>query len=208
MAEVIKLNRNVMAVNTYIVYNEETKKGVVIDPSFNPQVVIDCINEEDIEIEAILLTHGHFDHIAGVDAVRKQFGVPVYIHADDADMLFSAEKNHSSMAGARIETDPAEHTFKSGDMLEFAGMKFGVLGTPGHTMGSVCFLTDDMMFAGDTLFYMSIGRTDLGGSDPRKMQESLEILRKIPEDLIVHPGHGQSSSLAFEKDNNPFLMTW
>ncbi|MBR4079457.1 MAG: MBL fold metallo-hydrolase, partial [Christensenellaceae bacterium] len=115
MAEVIKLNRNVMAVNTYIVYNEETKKGVVIDPSFNPQVVIDCINEEDIEIEAILLTHGHFDHIAGVDAVRKQFGVPVYIHADDADMLFSAEKNHSSMAGARIETDPAEHTFKSGD---------------------------------------------------------------------------------------------
>ena len=208
MAEVIKIDRNMMGVNTYIVYDEETKKGIVIDPSFNPQIIIDCINTEDIEIEAILLTHGHFDHIAGVDAVRKQFGVPVYIHADDADMLFSAEKNHSVLVRLNIETDPAENTFKSGDMLEFAGMKFGVLGTPGHTMGSVCFLMGDMMFTGDTLFYMGIGRTDLGGADPRKMQDSLEVLRKIPEDLIVHPGHGQSSSLAFEKDNNPFLVQW
>lgn len=208
MAEVIKIDRNIMGVNTYVVYQEESKRGIIIDPSFNPQNIIDCVEQEGIEIEGILLTHGHYDHIAGLSAVRERFGAEVYVHEKDADMIFSAEKNLSAKSGLNITSDPAEHTFKSGDMLELAGMKFGVFGTPGHTHGSVCFLMEDMMFSGDTLFYMSIGRTDFPGSDPREMQTSLDLLYKIKEDLIVHPGHGQSTSLGFEKDNNPFLMQW
>jgi signal transduction histidine kinase len=92
-----------MAVNTYVVYNEETKKGIVIDPSFNPQVIIDCINQEELEIEAILLTHGHFDHIAGVDAVRKQFGVPVYIHADGRQLYRAIENLYANAAKYAME---------------------------------------------------------------------------------------------------------
>jgi len=208
MAEVIKIDRNMMGVNTYIVYNEETMRGIMIDPSFNPQILIDCVDKEGIIIEAILLTHGHYDHMAGLSAVRSALGAEVYVHEKDAEMIFSSEKNLSQKSGLNISSDPAEHTFKSGDVLEFAGMKFGVLGTPGHTHGSVCFIMEDMMFSGDTLFFMSIGRTDFPGSDPREMQNSLDLLDKIKEDLVVHPGHGQSTSLSFEKDNNPFLMKW
>ncbi len=203
--EVIKIHKHPIAANTYIAYDEEKKTGVIIDPSFGVETAVDAVINEGIKIEAVYLTHGHFDHIAGVESVRKALSIPVYVHKNDADMLFSAKKNHSDFYGMEIATDPAEFVFQDGEILSAGGMECRVMHTPGHTMGSVCLIFDDVMFTGDTLFHMSIGRTDLDGGDFSEMEKSLDKLAALDVDYRVYPGHEQSTSLFYEIDNNPFL---
>ena len=203
--EVVKINNHPVASNTYIVFNENSNKAVIIDPSFNIASAVNAILSDGLEITAILLTHGHFDHIAGVDSIRKSLNIPLYIHKNDADMLFSSEKNHGSFWGFDVATDPAENVIHDNDIINEGQMCFKVLHTPGHTKGSVCFICDDCIFTGDTLFYMSIGRTDLPGGDFDEIRESLRKLASLDFDYKVYPGHEQSTSLFYEKDNNPFM---
>ncbi|MBQ9941432.1 MAG: MBL fold metallo-hydrolase [Christensenellaceae bacterium] len=204
--QVIKIVNEPMSVNTYILFEEDDNKAVVIDPSFASEKILRVLKDEGLTCEAVLLTHGHFDHIAGVSALRETFGAPLYIHSGDADMITDAKKNMSpAMGGLHIQLEPAENLIKDVDKLVVGNMEILVLGTPGHSPGSVCYMCEEYMFSGDTLFNLSIGRTDLPGGSVEEMRRSMGLLENIDKDYIVHPGHGESSSLEFEKANNPFM---
>lgn len=205
-SQVIKIVSQPLSVNTYILFLEDTGEAVVIDPSFYSERILKVLREEKLDCRAVLLTHGHFDHIAGVSAVREHYHAPVYIHAADAPMLSDPEKNMSAMMGGlRVQTAPAEQQMKNVEKLHLAGMEIVVLSTPGHSPGSVCYLSGDYLFSGDTLFNLSAGRTDFPGGSMEDLNASMELLKKIEKDYIVHPGHEGSTSLQFEKDNNPFM---
>lgn len=193
--------------NAYLLTNEERTKGVIIDPGMNPKSLVKRI--ADIEIEAILLTHAHFDHMGGVDEIRKLKGCPVYIHDAEADWLTNANKNGSLRwpdLGGAITTEPAEYALDEGQKLELIGIKLKVMHTPGHSPGSVSFLYDNHLFSGDVLFKLSVGRTDLPGGREQDLLDSIHSkLFELDDDVIVYPGHGPKTKIGFERDNNPYV---
>lgn len=195
--------------NAYLVLTEDEKKGIIIDPGMNPAPLLERI--KDIEIEAILLTHAHFDHIGGVDAARKQHNCPVYIHELEQDWLGDGELNGSLRwpeLGGEIRTEPAEHLLQEGDKLSFLGVTFRVFHTPGHSPGSVSFLLEkqQVLFGGDVLFRMSVGRTDLPGGSSRELYASIhDKLFTLDPGTHVLPGHGPTTTIGEEKANNPYV---
>lgn len=205
--QVIKLVSYVMGVNTYVLYNEDTKEAVIIDPSFDTKKIKDCLKAEGLRAVAIFLTHGHYDHIAGLEEVREQYSVPVYIGKEDAPMLQDPRINLSQGFGEPIICKPAERLLEDGDVIDIAGTQIKALATPGHTKGGVTYIAQDMLFTGDTLFNLSIGRTDFPGGDFDELMNSLKKLAALDDkqDYAVHPGHESSTSLDFEIINNPYM---
>ncbi|GFZ78338.1 hydroxyacylglutathione hydrolase [Paenibacillus marchantiophytorum] len=193
--------------NAYLLSDSEAKKGIIIDPGMNPKSLIKRI--ADLDIVAILLTHAHFDHIGGVDEIRKLKKCPVYIHDLEADWLMNPKKNGSARwpeLGVLIETDPAEFALDEGQTLEFLGIKLKVFHTPGHSPGSVSFLYDKHLFGGDVLFKLSVGRTDLPGGDNNTLLDSIQDkLFLLGDDVVVYPGHGARTTIGFERENNPYV---
>jgi glyoxylase-like metal-dependent hydrolase (beta-lactamase superfamily II) len=181
--------------NTYIVHSEGAKTCVIIDPGYHAGTILDKVNSLGLTVEAILLTHCHFDHVGAVKDLAAETGCDVYLCPEDLSMppMFTAGKLYYT------------HTYTEGSRLELAGLSFHILHTPGHTPGSVCLLCDDHLFSGDTLFAGSCGRTDLPGGDWVTIQRSLKRLALIEAALIVHPGHGESTTLAAEKLYNPCM---
>ncbi|MEG1753836.1 MAG: MBL fold metallo-hydrolase, partial [Christensenella sp.] len=163
--------------NTYIVYDESSKKAMVIDPGADAWKIEKKIDELNLKPEYILLTHGHADHIGAVDAIKDKYGAKIAVHEADAGMLTSARHNLSSFIGEPFNAYGADVLLKDGDVIETDGLRLKVLHTPGHSQGSVCFIADDVIFSGDTLFTGSIGRTDFPDSSPEQMRESLERLK-------------------------------
>jgi glyoxylase-like metal-dependent hydrolase (beta-lactamase superfamily II) len=168
----------------------------VIDPGDQPEKILSFLQEKALQPEAVLLTHGHFDHVGAVAALAAEVGCPVYLHP--------AEQQLPPMMTAGAI--PFTHTYGEGDRLTLAGIELQVLHTPGHTPGSVCLLANGQyLFSGDTLFAGSCGRVDFPGSSPADMRNSLARLAGICQPLAVYPGHAESTTLEAEKQYNPYL---
>nr|WP_241674732.1 MBL fold metallo-hydrolase [Paenibacillus luteus] len=185
---------------------QPVERAIVIDPGMNPRKLLERL--EGVKVEAILLTHAHFDHMGGVDELRKAAGCPVYIHDLEADWLTDPRKNGSMRwqdVTPPLSTDPAEYALAEGQTLKLLGLNFRVMHTPGHSPGSISLLCGNHLFSGDVLFKMSVGRTDLPGGRERDLYDSIRLkLYKLNPDVIVYPGHGGRTTIGFEMANNPY----
>ncbi|MBC7230327.1 MAG: MBL fold metallo-hydrolase [Actinobacteria bacterium] len=194
--------------NTYLVVNEERREAVLVDAGVAASQVLDHLEKEGLELKAILLTHGHPDHLLSLKEIADATEAPCYMHQEDARLLAHIPPMLLRMLGLEKLELPEEFLpLEDGQELDLAGMRFKVLLTPGHSGGSVCFLTDGVLFAGDLIFRGSIGRTDFpGGSMQTLLRSVKEKVFTLPSDTRILPGHMDATVVGWEKRTNPFLM--
>jgi len=196
--------------NCYVLRNSDADNDcLVIDPGLDAGALIDFLKEQKLNPVAVILTHGHIDHIAGLAALRSQFpDIKVYIHKLDAEMLTEPQMNLSVMSGAGFSTEPEDVALEQDSVIEQAGVKLLVLHTPGHTPGGISLYSKDhsTAFVGDTIFAGSIGRTDFPGGSMSQLLDSVkEKLFTLPDETKLYPGHGPATTVAIEKAQNPFF---
>jgi hydroxyacylglutathione hydrolase len=199
--------------NGFVIGCEETREGIVIDPGDEVGDLLEAVERQQLTIRYILLTHAHLDHVTGVAAAKQALGVPVGLHRDD-EFLYNAVVQQGQMFGLRVEPQPKVDFFYDGP----GPWRFGAYGawvhhTPGHCPGGVCLAIgrdtgpERTLIVGDTLFAGSIGRTDLPGGDHQMLLRSIrEVLFTFPDDTVVFPGHGESTTIGTERRTNPFLQ--
>lgn len=205
--EIKRLLLGMVRTNCYIAYEEDTKKAVIIDPAAETGQIMDVLTELSLKPEAILLTHGHFDHMLAADDLRKAYHIPVCVQEEDAELIADPKQNCSSLFAAAYGMT-ADRNLKDGELLEFLDGGLKVIATPGHTAGCCCYYHagEGVLFSGDTLFQGSVGRTDLPTAKPSMISRSIkEKLFVLPEDTLVLPGHGGETTIGEEKRNNPYI---
>ncbi|MBP2634143.1 MAG: gloC [Firmicutes bacterium] len=205
--KIIQMGVGHLGTNCYIVFCEQTLQAAVIDPGGSEETILYEINNANLKVEYIINTHGHADHIAANDAIKKATGAQVLIHHEDAKMLTNAQLNLSMYIGDGIVCQAADRLLNDGDIITFGSISFKVLHTPGHTVGGICLLSDNVLIAGDTLFEESIGRTDFPGGSYSQLISSIKNQLLSLEDAVkVLPGHGAATSIGWERKHNPFIQ--
>lgn len=194
--------------NCVIVWDDETRDGVVFDTGGDPHRIIDYIEQNKINVHAIMLTHGHVDHVSGTNKVKEATGARVYLHEDDWKTAEHTPRQ-CLMFGIPVEDPPLlDEKILDGDTFEFGTLELEAMHTPGHSPGSTIFRftkEPELLIAGDLLFAGSIGRVDLPGGSNSRMKESLERIKQLPDDLVVISGHGPQTTIGKEKRTNPYL---
>ncbi len=206
--EIYVVGGGILAANAYLIAEHAGAPGVLIDAGCGIPSLTKEVEKHTDGIAAVLLTHGHFDHIMALEKIKEIYNPKIYIHENDADMLMDASENMSDRFIRKpLNLDKADVKFKDGDEIGVAGLNFKVFHTPGHTMGSSIFMIDSYAFSGDTLFKGSIGRFDFPHSDFESLVSSLERIKKeIPKETIIYPGHGKKTTMAEELAKNPHLQ--
>lgn len=196
-----------LSVNCYVATDEGSKKTFMVDPGGHNVDMVNYIKNNNLELDYIILTHGHGDHIGGVPDMKKEFpGAEVVACIHDKELLEDANRNMSPMVYGYPVSFAADRYVADGETLKVGSMELLFLHTPGHTPGGMCIVTGNVVFSGDTLFEQSIGRTDFPGSSyPAIVKSIREKLFVLPDDTTVLPGHMGSTTIGFEKENNPFV---
>ncbi|MCF7873889.1 MAG: MBL fold metallo-hydrolase [Candidatus Omnitrophica bacterium] len=186
--------------NNYLLFDQQSKKGCIIDLSSSSGRLFDFLKREGIKVDFVLLTHAHFDHIEGL----RHTDFPFFLHKKDFALISDPEKNGSAFFSDPIVIEKKPYFYK--EKLDFCGLRIDVIHTPGHTPGSVSLKLDNWLFSGDTIFYQAVGRTDIPLASGQELNKSIkEKILVLPDETIIYPGHGLSSTLAHEKKHNPFL---
>jgi len=197
--------------NNYLLIDEASKEAVLIDCTEESAAIEKAISDADANLKYILITHGHFDHILGINSFKAKYpNCKVLAHEDDKELLESIEEFASRFGLGKVELQHIDRYLKDGEIVKFGSYEVAVIHTPGHTKGGVCYLVNDnvggKIFTGDTLFYESVGRTDLPGGSFAQIKSSIEQrLFTLDESIKVYPGHGILSTIGHEKANNRFM---
>jgi len=193
--------------NAYLAICEDTLQCALVDPGEEDELLLAAVAEENATVESILLTHAHLDHIGGVAEVKRETGVPVYLHPADMN-LYNAAPLQAHSFGLEIETPPPpDRELEDGQTIRIGSSELEVRHTPGHSPGHVCLIGDGFALVGDCVFAGSIGRSDLPGGDGRTLIESInERIMTLPDDTVLYSGHGPATTVGRERATNPFLM--
>ncbi len=193
--------------NCYILACAATRQAAIIDPGADAALIFAKVKEEGLDVKAVINTHGHSDHIGANQPVKENYQAPLLIHKDDAPMLSRPTLSLAVLVGGTCQGGTADRLLEDGDTIAIGQLTLQVIHTPGHTPGGICLLGSDYLFSGDTLFQLSIGRTDFPGGSYEALLQSLAKLAKLDDRLIVYPGHGPATKLGYEKRFNPYLRS-
>lgn len=211
MNEKLRIDSHVLGMvgtNCYFLINEKTKQVILVDPADNEDYISTKILEKELELCGILLTHGHFDHIMAVNELSKQFQTKIYAMEAEKEMLYNPDINLSSRFGKSLSIT-ADVNLQDGDRFLLADFEIKAIHTPGHTSGSGCyyFINEEVLLSGDTLFFESIGRTDLPTGSSSKINRSIkDRLMQLNDSVKVYPGHGDITTIGHERQHNPFIV--
>jgi len=194
--------------NCYIIADENTKEGLVVDPGDEPDRILDLIHENKFQLKYIVCTHAHFDHVAAVPEIKEETKAKIVLHIDDLD-IYRSTKDQAAAWGYEVDPLPEPEMFVSeGDVLEVGDLRFEILHTPGHSPGGICLYGEGILITGDTLFAGSVGRTDLYGGDMEKLRRSFRRLLSLSDKIKVLPGHGPETTIGQERTDNFFSFNF
>ena len=197
-----------LASNCYIVGDEASGEGIIIDAADEAGNIMQNVKELGLTIKLIVLTHGHCDHIAGLKEVKEATAAEIVVHGDDADYHGQQAMAMALAFGLYCPTPPPpDRLLKNSDSIDIGNLRFEVIHTPGHTRGGICLYGEGVLFSGDTLFNYGVGRFDLPGGDYEQLMNSLQVsLLALPDETVVYPGHGPRTTIGAERRSNPFLQ--
>ncbi len=194
-----------LLVNCYVVFDEKSSEAFVVDPGDEPDLIMDFIKEEGLNLKYIICTHGHFDHIGAVKEIREETGAKIILHKADLEIYRNSPEIALQFFGIEIEPQPEpDILFEDDETLQIFGKELKFIHTPGHSPGSISIYIDGLIFTGDTLFAGSVGRTDLVGGSMHALLQSLKKIANLPHNTVVYPGHGPKTKLEIELKTNPY----